>query len=341
MLNEKLEHQIDDIISQMSLTEKIGQMVMIGFNGTDVNEDILYMLRQFHIGGIILFDRNMESIKQVKKLTYDLQTKSDEKVPLFIAIDEEGGEIVRMKHALNAPPSQKEIGNIGDVGKAKEWAIKISKDLKNMGINTNFAPVADVGSNDDRSYSNDVDVVSKFIDNAAQGYLQENEIFCLKHFPGIGKGIVDSHYDVSDINLSIEELLEEDLIPFQAVINKYKSEDYLILVSHLKYPKIDPIYPASLSYNIIQKLLRDKMGYGGVIITDDLEMGAISQYYEFENLGVKAIQAGADIILVCHEYSHEEDVYMGILNAVKSGEITEERINNSVRRILRIKLSHF
>ena len=338
--SNEVDEQVEEILNKMTLTEKIGQMVMIGFNGTDVNEDILYMLRQFHMGGIILFDRNMESIEQVKKLTHDLQTKSDEKLPLFIAVDEEGGNIVRMKHVLKPPPSQEEIGNSGNVDEAKKWAIKISKNLKDMGINTNLAPVADVGSSDGRSYNKDANIVTNFVRSATQGYLQENEIFCVKHFPGIGKGIVDSHYDISNIDLSIDELSKDDLVPFQTIINENTPEDYFILVSHLKYPQIDSTYPASLSPVIIQKLLRDKMEYEGIIITDDLEMGAVSQYYDFKTLGIKAIQAGVDIVLICHEYSHEEEVYMGILNAVKSGEIKEERINDSVRRILKTKLKH-
>lgn len=165
-----IDEKVDKIVNSMSQTEKIGQMVMIGIHGTEINDDSLYMLHQFHFGGVILFDRNMQSVEQVKKLTSDIQTKSDEKIPLFIGVDEEGGEVTRMENALTPPPSQQKIGDTNDPEKAKQWAISTAKELKNMGINVNFAPVADVGSNDTRSYSTDTDTVINFVRAAVSGY---------------------------------------------------------------------------------------------------------------------------------------------------------------------------
>ena len=167
---ETLDEQVDRIVSSMSTTEKVGQMVMIGIQGQDVNDDSLYMLHQYHMGGVILFDRNMVSAEQVTALTEHLQAQADEKVPLFIGIDEEGGDVVRGKEALTPPPSQQEIGAGGEVTKAEEWAAKTAVSLKKLGINVNFAPVADVGSPDRRSYSADPDQVTKFVQAAAQGY---------------------------------------------------------------------------------------------------------------------------------------------------------------------------
>lgn len=338
--NLTIDEKVDQIVASMSQTEKLGQMVMIGIQGTKVDDDSLYMLNQYHMGGVILFDRNMESPEQVKQLTSDLQAQSNEKVPLFIGIDEEGGDVVRMAEKLTPPPSQKEIGATGDIEQAKTWAIKTAKSLKDMGINVNFAPVADVGSNDKRSYSTDANTVIDFVRAATKGYQQENIIYSLKHFPGIGKGKVDSHIDSSSIDVAKEVLMTEDILPFKTIIDESDPNDYFILVSHLKYLALDEEYPASLSSKIMTDLLRNELGYKGIIITDDMEMGAVANHNDFRSIGVNAVKAGADIVLVCHEYKHQQEVYLGLLDAVNSGEISQERIDESVKRIIKVKLLH-
>lgn len=338
--NLTIDEKVDKTVESMSQTEKLGQMVMIGIQGTKVDDDSLYMLHQFHMGGVILFDRNMDSPEQVKQLTSDLQAQSNEKVPLFIGIDEEGGDVVRMAEKLTPPPSQKEIGATGDIEQAKTWAIKTAKSLKDMGINVNFAPVADVGSNDKRSYSTDTNTVIDFVRAATKGYQQENIIYSLKHFPGIGKGRVDSHVDSSSIDVAKEVLMTEDIIPFKTIIDENDPNEYFILVSHLKYPALDEEYPASLSSKIMTDLLRNELGYKGIIITDDMEMGAVANHNDFRSIGVKAVKAGVDIVLVCHEYEHQQEVYLGLLDAVNSGEISQERIDESVKRIIKVKLLH-
>lgn len=338
--NLTIDEKVDKIVASMSKTEKIGQMVMIGIQGIKVDDDSLYMLNQYHMGGVILFDRNMESPEQVKQLTSDLQAQSNEKVPLFIGIDEEGGDVVRMAEKLTPAPSQKEIGATGDIEQAKTWAIKTAKSLKDMGINVNFAPVADVGSNDKRSYSTDANTVIDFVRAATKGYQQENIIYSLKHFPGIGKGKVDSHIDSSSIDVAKEVLMTEDILPFKTIIDESDPNDYFILVSHLKYLALDEEYPASLSSKIMTDLLRNELGYKGIIITDDMEMGAVANHNDFRSIGVNAVKAGADIVLVCHEYEHQQEVYLGLLDAVNNGEISQERIDESIKRIIKVKLLH-
>lgn len=338
--NLTIDEKVDQIVASMSQTEKLGQMVMIGIQGTKVDDDSLYMLNQYHMGGVILFDRNMESLEQVKQLTSDLQAQSNEKVPLFIGIDEEGGDVVRMAEKLTPAPSQKEIGATGDIEQAKTWAIKTAKSLKDMGINVNFAPVADVGSNDKRSYSTDANTVIDFVKAATKGYQQENIIYSLKHFPGIGKGKVDSHIDSSSIDVAKEVLMTEDILPFKTIIDESDPNDYFILVSHLKYLALDEEYPASLSSKIMTDLLRNELGYKGIIITDDMEMGAVANHNDFRSIGVNAVKAGADIVLVCYEYKHQQEVYLGLLDAVNSGEISQERIDESIKRIIKVKLLH-
>ena len=335
-----MDQKVDAIVDSMSTTEKVGQLVMIGIHGTDVTEDSLYMLHQFHFGGVILFDRNLESADQVQRLTQHLQEQADEKVPLLIGIDEEGGDVVRGKGIIEPPPAQLELGRAGNAMAVTDWAAKTGKRLKDLGINVNFAPVADVGSPDRRSFSKDPETVRSLVEAAAQGYESQGEIYALKHFPGIGKGRVDSHQEISEIGASKDTLEKEDLVPFKAVIDNRQPSDYLILVSHLKYPALDAQNPASQSRAIMDGLLRGELGYQGVIITDDMEMGAVAKHDSYRSLGAKAIEAGADIVMICHEYEHEQDIYMGILDAVKSGEISEERLNASVRRIVAMKLLH-
>ena len=333
--------QVELSLKKMTIDEKIGQMMMIGIYGYEIDENISWMLNQYHCGGIILFDRNMDSKTQVKNLITDLQTKSVGKNPLFIAIDEEGGIVARMKHEIKAAPSQEEIGNTGEPDSAKIWAEMTVKELKSLGINVNFAPVADVGSPDTRSFSSDSSTVATFLDSAARGYETEDFIYCLKHFPGIGKRTSDPHQEISSIDVSRETLEKEDIYPFKFIIDRHPQDKFMIMVSHLKYPALDEENSATLSYKIMTNLLRKELNFNGIIITDDLEMSAVSNYNTFTDVGVKAVKAGADILLVCHDYQHEQEVYLGILKAVQNGEITEERINESVRRILKVKLNNF
>ena len=331
---------VELMLKKMSIDEKIGQMMMIGIYGYEIDENISWILNQYHFGGIILYDRNMDTKSQVKNFIVDLQAKSNENMPLFIAIDEEGGRVVRMRHEIKPAPSQEEIGNTGDPESAKIWAESTAKELKFLGINVNFAPVADVGTPDTRSFSSDPSTVATFLDSAAKGYENEDFIYCLKHFPGIGKRTSDPHQEISSVDVSRETLEKEDISPFKFIIDKHPQDKFMIMVSHLKYPAFDEENSATLSYEIVTNLLRKELNFNGIIITDDLEMGAVSNYNTFTDVGVKAIKAGADILLVCHDYQHEQEVYFGILEAVQNGEISEERINDSVRRILKVKLNN-
>lgn len=151
---------------------------------------------------------------------------------------------------------------------------------------------------------------------------------------------MDSHVDSSSIDVTKEILMAEDILPFKTIIDENDPNDYFILVSHLKYPALDEEYPASLSSKIMTDLLRNKFGYKGIIITDDMEMGAVANHNDFRSIGVNAVKAGADIVLVCHEYEHQQEVYLGLLDAVNSGEISQERIDESVKRIIKVKLLH-
>lgn len=302
-----LDERVEAIMSSMTLKEKIGQMVMIGIHGTDVTEDSLFMLHQYHIGGIILFDRNMESPEQVKLLNAHLQKEAQEKLPLFIGVDEEGGLVARMKEKLPPPPSAREIGDTGNPEVAGEWAVKTAVALKGMGFNVNFAPVADVGMERGRSYSDDPYAVAAFVEEAGRGYESENLIYCLKHFPGLGQSQVDTHKDTSVVSADLTELRERDLFPFQSMIMEKDPADYFIMVSHAIYPALEDV-PASVSPVVQTDLLRKELKYDGVIITDDIAMRAVANHFTPEEVALRAVRAGADIVLSCHEYQTGTDV---------------------------------
>ena len=256
---------------------------------------------------------------------------------MFFAIDEEGGRVARGKNFLEPAPSQESIGLSGHPGNANFWAKHNAQILKSIGVNLNFAPVADVGSRDTRSFGDDAQLVTKFVEAAAQGYESENFLYTLKHFPGIGKSKIDPHKEVSSVEDSKEILYAEDLPPFVKIIRWHDNSNFMIMVGHLKYDALDPVNSASLSHAVMTGLLRNELGFSGVVITDDLEMGAIKNHTDLPSLGVRMILAGGDIALVCHNYASQQIVYNSILDAVKRGEISEERINESVRRILRMK----
>ncbi|MCR5176951.1 MAG: glycoside hydrolase family 3 protein [Anaerovibrio sp.] len=337
-----IRKQAARIVSQMDSREKLGQLVMIGIHGTDVTNDAAYMLKNYHVGNIVLFDRNLQSYQQTAKLTADLQKlaleDAKQPVPLFIGIDEEGGPVVRGRGIIPPPPSQMELAQRNNMMVIGQWADKTGNTLKALGINVNFAPVADVCWNNPRCYSGDPEIVSKCITAAANGYVNANEVFVLKHFPGIGRGKVDSHKDVSNIDVSKELLLQTDLKPFLDIIDNFRTQDFFIMVSHLKYPQLDPDNTASQSYNIITRLLRNELGYDGLIITDDMEMGAVAKYESYRQMGVNAIKAGADIVMICHDYNHQAEVYKGLVEAYDAGELDKKQIDDAVRRVVQAKL---
>ena len=328
---------IEMTLQSMTLAEKVGQMVMIGVYGTELNDDIVYSLNQFHFGGVIFYDRNLESVAQAKKFANDIEAAANQKVPLFFSIDEEGGRVARGKSFLQPAPSQEEIGLGGNPEDANYWARYNAQILRSIGVNLNFAPVADVGSNDTRSFGDDAQTVAQFVDAAAQGYESENFLYTLKHFPGIGKSKIDPHKEISSVESDRATLDAEDLPPFVKIIRWHDNSKFMIMVGHLRYDALDSVNSASLSPAVMTGLLRNELGFSGVVITDDLEMGAIKNHTDLPSLGVRMILAGGDIALVCHNYESQQIVYNSILAAVQRGEISEERINESVRRILKMK----
>ena len=333
------EAVVEQTLAGMSLEEKVGQMVMIGIQGTVLDAASRQQLQAIHAGGVILYDPNMQTREQVRQLNQQLQQEYGNKIPLFLGVDEEGGRVARMTNELTPPLSEEALGRTGHPLAAKASAVQTARALKALGFNLNFAPVADVGSGRERSFSTAPAIAADFVEQAAGGYEQEKMLYTLKHFPGIGKGHADTHLDRVVVDAPLEQLQTEDLLPFQRVLQKYPQHHYLVMVSHVLYTAIDAENPASLSWEVQTRLLRNQLGYQGIIITDAMEMGALSKYYSFAEMGVKAVQAGVDILLVCHGYDHERTVYESVLQAVRKGTIPEQRIDASVRRILQVKYS--
>ena len=337
------EEKTDAILSRMTLSEKIGQMVMIGVHGTEMDDDSRFMLSEYNVGGVILFDRNLETAEGVRRFTKELQEARHGEPPLLIAIDEEGGIVSRMTDILAPPPAQQEIGESGDPALARKSAKDVSQQLRSYGFNLDFAPVADVGYSP-RDFSDDPEKTAAFVREAVRGFGEGGILCTLKHFPGLGKGKADTHLDTVVVDADKEVLEAEDLVPFRAMITQNGTPDdvdpnrFFIMVSHITYTAIDENLPASLSPAIMTDLLRGELGWQGVIVTDDLEMGA-ADIIPFRELGVRAVEGGADLVLVCHDYAHQQDVYNGLLLAVQNGQIPESRIDDSVRRILRAKFA--
>ena len=337
-----LDGQARDKVRSMSPQQRVGQLMMIGIQGTTVNQDAAYQIAQYHMGNVILFDRNMQSTQQVKDLNAALARqirRQSQDIPPFIAVDQEGGFVLRMREAFPRVPSEQQLGENGDPAAARTWAVTTGKKLKELGFNLNFAPVVDLGSASERSYSSDPAVVTSFALQAVQGY-EEAKIWCsLKHFPGIGKVRTDPHLDGDQVAASREELLAADMKPFSDLIRQVPHDKMFIMVSNVTFPVFDPKLPACVSQPVMTGLLRQQFGYEGLILSDDMEMGAMAKHYAFSDMGVMAIRAGADIVLVCHDYGHEQETYAGLLKAYENDESFRRLVDEKVTRIVRTKLA--
>ena len=334
------EEKVDKLLANMSDADKVGQLLMIGIHGKTLNDDAKFMLNEYRVGGIILFDRNMESKEQVKSLITDINKtgKSAGLTPLFIGIDQEGGAVARMEDQLIKVPPAEELGK-EPIEQAVSLAKQSGTELKDLGFNINFAPVADLGLTYGRSFSTNPDDVVRYASAVGKAYDEAGLWYSYKHFPGIGKTDVDLHADTSVVPVSKETLLNEDTKVFVDLIKQSKPNTYAIMVSHAMYPQIDPDHPSSLSKAIITDWLRKDMGYNGVVVTDDMDMGALAKHYTFGDMAVQSILAGSDILLVCHEYEHMQEAYNGLMKAVKDGRISKDRLDESVKRILLMKMS--
>ncbi len=345
--------KIDALLSKMTLEEKINQMFIITPEAlTGVNtvvasgETTRAALKKHPVGGLIYFTANIESEKQTKEMISSLKKIAGDEcsVPLFVCIDEEGGQVARLGNSknVNVPKisSMSAIGASGDVSKAYNAGMTIGTYLSDYGFNLDFAPVADVITNPqntvvkERSFGSDAEKVGQFAIKLSEGLNSKGVYSCYKHFPGHGATKDDTHEGFAYTNKTYNELAQSELKPFETAINN--GADF-IMVGHISVPDVTgDNTPSSLSYTVITDILREKMGYQGIVVTDSLAMGAISNYYKSNEISVKAVEAGVDVLLMPADF---EEAYNGLLTAVKSGRISQERIDQSLRRILYKKLN--
>ena len=328
-------------VKELSVEEKIGQMIMIGMDTNYITDRIKTMIKKYKIGGIILYRKNFATYEDMLKLIQELkELNKGNKIPLFIAIDQEGGRVNRMPKELKNLPAAKKIAKAGGEKLTEKSADIIGRILKQSGFNLNFSPVLDIKRFEDstaigdRSFGENKEIVTK-CGIATMKALQRNGIISvIKHFPGHGATKQDSHYFLPIIKNKIEDIEKEDMYPFEQAI---KNGADAILVGHLLIKNITGIFPASLSRKFITKYLRCKYRYNGLIVTDDLKMRAIRFIYG-PNVAVRqAFEAGNDVIVFRFNKDEEKRVIEKTINLVKKGKIKENRINKSVKRIIKIK----
>lgn len=333
------EDKIQNKLDNMTLNEKIGQMIIAGFSSYNVDEKVKTLIKDYNIGGLILFNRNIKSSDQLVDLLNSIKEENKNNIPLFLAVDQEGGRVNRMPKDIINFPSNIEIGYGGNEDLAYDVGSAIGQEIKSYGFNLNFAPVLDIFSNKenkvigDRAFGKNEKIVSKFGISKMKGLQSKGIIPVIKHFPGHGDTSVDSHMGLPIIKKDIESLSKFELIPFKRAIDNGAD---MVMIAHILLSKIDD-KPATLSKKVITELLRGKLGFKGVIITDDLEMDAITDNYSIEETVLKAIDGGNDILLICHSYNKQIKAFDIIKEEVKAGNIPIERINKSVYRILKLK----
>jgi beta-N-acetylhexosaminidase len=332
----------------MTLEEQIGQVLMVGFWGSTPSQDIIDLISRYHIGNIILFSRNIGDTRQVLALTQSLQRIAKEAghpYPLLIAIDQENGIVQRLGETATIFPGNMALGAIGSDEIAYEVARATGQELQALGINMNLAPVLDVNNNPAnpvigvRSFGEDPRLVARLGAAMVRGYRASGVISCLKHFPGHGDTTVDSHLALATIPYSLERLEALELVPFRRCIEAGADS---IMTAHVFFPALthEDMLPATLSSAIIRGLLREQMGFQGIMISDCLEMQAISETFGTERGAVMALQAGNDLVLVSHLYERQRGSFEAIQEAVNSGVLSPETIQQAAERVLRFKANH-
>ena len=337
---EKID-PIQEQVDSMTIDEKIGQMVMASVEGYSLDANGEDLINKYNVGGFIVLGENVRDTEQLQALVNSLKSaNSKNKLPLFISTDEEGGRVSRMPDEFKDLPSNRSIGKTGSSEFALNIGKLISEELISFGINMDFAPVLDINSNPkntvigDRSFGPDANIVARLGTQEMKGMQSKNIISVVKHFPGHGDTSVDSHVGLPVINNDADRLKGFELVPFASAIENNTDG---IMIAHILLPKIDSDNPASMSKTIITDMLRDEMDFKGIVITDDMTMGAIVKNYNIGEAAVRSINAGSDIILVCHGFDNQVAVIDALRKAASDGRITQKRIDESLYRIIKLK----
>ncbi|KRG14874.1 beta-N-acetylhexosaminidase [Lederbergia galactosidilytica] len=337
----KEQKGVNNQLKAMNIREKIGQMIFAGTDGVELDAGTKELITHHQVGGFIFFAANLLDTKQMITLLNDIKRENVQNpFPLFLGVDQEGGRISRFPDNMMTLPTNEEIGMLNDVAFSYEVGQVLGDQVKAFGFNLDFAPVLDVNSNpnnpviNDRSFGSDPQLVSRLGIETMKGIQSQQIISVIKHFPGHGDTEVDSHLDLPIIEKSVKEMEQIELLPFYKAIHDGAD---MVMVAHILLPEIDPTYPSSMSKKVITNLLRDRLDFTGVVVTDDMTMKAITNHYEMGEAAVQSVKAGSDVILIAHEYDNVKNVIEALVQAVETGELSEERIDESVRRILQLK----
>ncbi len=336
---------MDNYTEGMTLEEQIGQVLMVGFWGDTPSQEVIDLISRYHVGNVLLFSRNVREAGQILELTASLQAiakEAGQRYPLFIAIDQENGIVQRLGEAATIFPGNMALGAIGSDEIAFKVALATGRELQALGINMNLAPVVDVNNNAAnpvigvRSFGEDAQQVARLGAAMVRGYAAAGILSCLKHFPGHGDTAVDSHLALPLIPYDLERLEALELVPFRGGI---EAGAECVMIAHVSFPALtsQDMLPATLSPAIVQGLLREKLGFSGVILSDCMEMRAISDTFGTERAAVTALQAGIDLVLVSHTYTRQRGSIEAILAAVETHELSPQAIQQAAERVLRLK----
>ena len=345
-----------DQLLSLPFEQQVGQFFFIGLPGTEVDSESRELIEEIKPGGIILFGRNIEAPEQVRKLLDD--SRALVPTPMLCGIDQEGGLVDRLREIFPPMPSARALRQHGDLAGVRSLGRITGELLRMLGFNINFAPVMSIITQErsqltnglySRSYGSSPGEVLGYTTVYMRGLQGTGVLGCLKHFPGIGAGTVDSHIEMPLVPLSRDDLLAQDLAPYIELFQRADDRVRVVMVSHGGFPNIDIrkgttgglIEPASISPGIVTKLLRQELGYKHLVVTDDLEMGAIAKHCEIEEAAVKAFGAGEDMLLICATPETIRRGYRALLEAAREKRISERRMRASLKRIAATKaLAH-
>ncbi|HMN68434.1 MAG TPA: beta-N-acetylhexosaminidase [Bdellovibrionales bacterium] len=325
------------------MIDKIGQLLFIGIRGKTLTQDEAEFIVKNNIGGVVLFARNLESPAQVHALCAQIQAtrhKTRDKLPLFIGIDQEGGRVTRLKAPFTVWPPLAKIGELDSTSVAFKFALCMGLEMRAVGINTDFAPCVDVYTNPknevigDRALSKDPEQVAKLASALVRGYIKSGIIPCAKHYPGHGNTLADSHTELPVEDSDLDRLRSVELVPFKKV---FRARLDMVMTSHIKFPKIDPEWPVTLSKTFLKEILRKDLRYRGLIVTDDLDMQALTDHHSVGDIAVRSLQAGCDILLYCNKFDHPQIALDAIQKALKDQKISAQHIDESFHRVVALK----
>lgn len=326
----------------LPLEAAVGQCLMVGFPGPEPPEDLLGWTSAGLVGGVILFKQNLLEPAQVRSLCRQLQEAAAQGpggVPLWLSVDQEGGWVVRLEAPFTVPPPAGELAQGGE-GAVSALARQVARELRCVGINMNLAPVLDVNTNPanpiiaERSFSSDPDLCARLGAAYVEALQAEGTAACGKHFPGHGDTSTDSHQVLPVLTHDRERLEAVELVPFRAAV---RAGVAALMTAHVLFPLLDPEEVATFSRPIIEGLLRGELGYEGCLITDDLDMRAVADEQSCEEAALKALRAGCDVALVCGTEDAAPRMHDALMEAVKDGSLSEERVREACQRVLEAK----